>query len=97
MQHSHCHRRTQALSDSPCHYGLIPEEDWNQPSFINETKAADAREKLENMHKVPYADSVPYRNMCRFNSGFFWRHPLLDNFDYYWRVEWVLILAQVRS
>ncbi|TIA87449.1 hypothetical protein E3P99_03175 [Wallemia hederae] len=79
--------RTQALSDSPCHYGLIPEEDWKQPSFINETKAADAREKLENMHKVPYADSVPYRNMCRFNSGFFWRHPLLDNFDYYWRVE----------
>src|SRR5262245_59012071 len=22
-----------------------------------------------------------------FNSGFFFRHPLLDQFDYYWRVE----------
>jgi hypothetical protein len=25
--------------------------------------------------------------MCRFFSGFFFRHPLLDGFDYYWRVE----------
>ncbi|TIB81130.1 hypothetical protein E3Q22_01358 [Wallemia mellicola] len=80
-------KRTQALSDSPCHYGLIPEDHWNQPSFINETKASEARDALESLGKVPYANSVPYRNMCRFNSGFFWRHPLLDNFDYYWRVE----------
>lgn len=25
--------------------------------------------------------------MCRFNSGFFFRHPLLKDYDYYWRVE----------
>jgi len=24
---------------------------------------------------------------CSFQSGFFFRHPLLDNFEYYWRVE----------
>ncbi|KAJ7196445.1 glycosyl transferase, partial [Mycena rebaudengoi] len=24
--------------------------------------------------------SVPYRNMCRFNSDFFFRHPLLDEY-----------------
>jgi len=34
-----------------------------------------------------YADSVPYRNMCRFNSGFFYHHELLQNYRYYWRVE----------
>ncbi|KAK1215632.1 hypothetical protein PQX77_021754 [Marasmius sp. AFHP31] len=32
-------------------------------------------------------DSVPYRNMCRFNSGFFFRHPLMQPYKYYWRVE----------
>jgi alpha 1,2-mannosyltransferase len=37
--------------------------------------------------KVIYGHSVPYRNMCRFNSGFFFRHPLLAKYDYYWRVE----------
>lgn len=37
--------------------------------------------------KVIYGHSVPYRNMCRFNSGFFFRHPLLADYDYYWRIE----------
>jgi len=37
--------------------------------------------------KVIYGGSVPYRNMCRFNSGFFYRHELLQNYRYYWRVE----------
>jgi alpha 1,2-mannosyltransferase len=23
----------------------------------------------------------------RFQSGFFFRHPLLDAYDYYWRIE----------
>lgn len=36
---------------------------------------------------VIYGGSVPYRNMCRFNSGFFYRHPLLMKYRYYWRVE----------
>jgi len=38
-------------------------------------------------NKVIYGDSVPYRNMCRFNSGFFFRHELLKDIKYYWRVE----------
>ncbi|KAG1107159.1 hypothetical protein G6F42_016470 [Rhizopus arrhizus] len=25
--------------------------------------------------------------MCRFQSGFFFRHPMLDEYDYYWRIE----------
>lgn len=25
--------------------------------------------------------------MCRYFSGFFYRHPFLAPFDYYWRVE----------
>lgn len=29
------------------------------------------------------------RKMCRYQSGFFWRHPLLDNYKYYWRIECV--------
>ncbi len=27
------------------------------------------------------------RFMCRYFSGFFFRHPLLDGFEYYWRME----------
>lgn len=28
-----------------------------------------------------------YRFMCRYQSGFFYRHPLLTEYDYYWRIE----------
>jgi len=37
--------------------------------------------------RIIYAGSVSYRNMCRFNSGFFYKHELLQNYKYYWRVE----------
>lgn len=30
---------------------------------------------------------ISYRHMCRWNSGFFYRHPRLKDFDWYWRVE----------
>lgn len=30
---------------------------------------------------------ISYRHMCRWNSGFFYRHPRLLEFDFYWRVE----------
>ena len=73
------------------------------PSRIDEEKATAAREEMIRK-KVIYGHSVPYRNMCRFNSGvsslllvtsprrsdnsqYFFRHPLLANYDYYWRIE----------
>lgn len=67
-------------------YGLIPKEQWSYPDWIDQEKAALAREKMKEK-KVIYGDSVPYRHMCRYESGFFWRHPLLDEYEYYWRVE----------
>ena len=36
---------------------------------------------------ILYGDSASYRDMCRYQSGFFFRHPLLNDIDYYWRVE----------
>lgn len=30
---------------------------------------------------------VSYHHMCRWNSGFFYKHPFLKNYDWYWRVE----------
>lgn len=51
--------------------------------------------------KVIYGHSVPYRNMCRFFSGvsaarpfksspdqqYFYRHPILADYEYYWRID----------
>ncbi|SCV03350.1 LAMI_0H07448g1_1 [Lachancea mirantina] len=65
-------------------FGVIPEEHWSYPSWIDQGKAAQTR---IDMKGIIYGDSESYRHMCRFESGFFWRHPLLDEFDWYWRVE----------
>ncbi|KAF7303926.1 Glycosyltransferase family 15 protein [Mycena indigotica] len=79
-------RRMQGVVSSSAQFGLIPESHWQQPSWINEEKASRARDKMGARH-VPFGTSVSYRNMCRFYSGFFFRHPLLLPYRYYWRLE----------
>jgi len=78
--------RVAALTGSPVQFGVIPTDHWKQPDWIDESKATAAREAMVK-NNVIYGGSVPYRNMCRFNSGFFYRHELLKPYRYYWRVE----------
>lgn len=77
---------TTEVTGSSTSYGLIPREHWVQPDWIDEAKASASRERMVK-DNVIYGGSVPYRNMCRFNSGFFFRHELLKDYRYYWRVE----------
>lgn len=67
-------------------FGHIPQEHWSYPDWIDQEKAALVREEM-NEKKIIYGFSEPYRHMCRFESGFFWRNPALDAYKYYWRVE----------
>jgi len=78
--------RVSELTDAKMQFGLIPNDHWVQPASIDESKASAAREKMVK-NNVIYGGSVPYRNMCRFNSGFFFRHELLKPYQYYWRIE----------
>ncbi|KAJ2447335.1 alpha-1,2-mannosyltransferase ktr1 [Coemansia sp. RSA 1797] len=68
-----------------CHFGLVPYEHWSVPSWVDNVRAKWAAATMDE--HVPYGGSSSYRKMCRFQSGFFFRHKLLDPFDYYWRVE----------
>lgn len=77
---------TSSIVSGTAHYGLIPKAHWSIPSWIDEDKAAQARVAAE-YNGVGYGGSLSYRHMCRFNSGFFFRHPLLQQYEYYWRVE----------
>ncbi|KAI0738269.1 glycosyltransferase family 15 protein [Daedaleopsis nitida] len=75
-----------AAISGPVSYGLIAKDHWYQPEWIDEEKAAASRAQMV-AEDVVYGGSVSYRNMCRFNSGFFYRHALLQNVKWYWRVE----------
>ncbi|KAJ6630816.1 glycosyltransferase family 15 protein [Mycena sp. CBHHK59/15] len=78
--------RVSVLTNAPISFGLIPPKHWVQPDWIDEDRARQGRQKLMKQ-RVIYGGSVPYRNMCRFNSGFFFQHELLQPYRYYWRVE----------
>lgn len=77
---------TSGLVSGTTKYGLIPEEQWSFPPWIDQEKAALTREKMKEQ-QIIYGDSQSYRHMCRYESGFFWRHQLMMDYDYYWRVE----------
>lgn len=77
---------TSAFVSGETHYGLVPPEHWGYPDFIDQNKAKEAREEMTRK-QIIYGWSESYRHMCRFESGFFWRNPALDNYKYYWRVE----------
>ena len=36
---------------------------------------------------IQYGPKVSYHQMCRWNSGMFYKHPALKDIRYYWRVE----------
>jgi alpha 1,2-mannosyltransferase len=67
-------------------FGKITDSQWSYPPHIDLQSAAQARQKMKE-ENVIYGDSVSYRHMCRYQSGFFFRHPLMMDYDWYWRVE----------
>jgi mannosyltransferase len=65
---------------------LIPKEHWEIPSWIdNEIFEESAKILKEN--DIQYGSMKSYHQMCRWNSGLFYKHPALANTQYYWRVE----------
>ena len=79
-------KTTTALISGRTRYGSIPKEHWSFPEWIDQEKARKVREDMAD-RKIIYGDSTSYRHMCRFESGFFFRQPLMQEYEWYWRVE----------
>ncbi|PVU92543.1 hypothetical protein BB559_003671 [Furculomyces boomerangus] len=75
-----------ALTKAKVVFGQIPKEHWSYPEWIDQEFAKERRAQMAE-EGVFYGSSESYRHMCRFNSGFFFQHPLLRDYDYYWRIE----------
>ncbi|CCK69233.1 mannosyltransferase KTR2 KNAG_0C01200 [Huiozyma naganishii CBS 8797] len=77
---------TSAMASGNAYHVLIPSSDWDTPEWIDKD-LYEKRLEVMNQTNVLYGGSKSYRNMCRFNSGFFFRQEILSNYDYYFRVE----------
>ncbi|QPG77395.1 hypothetical protein FOA43_004808 [Brettanomyces nanus] len=77
---------TSAMVSGTARYGIIPHEHWSYPSWISQDRAKVVRGSRKYSHTL-YGSSESYRHMCRYNSRFFYRHPIMDDYELYWRVE----------
>ncbi|OLL23298.1 O-glycoside alpha-1,2-mannosyltransferase 4 [Neolecta irregularis DAH-3] len=67
-------------------FGQIPEAVWNFPSWTNRSLVQEAI-ALQGDRSILYGGMESYHKMCRFYSGFFYKHELLAKYEWYWRLE----------
>ncbi|KAK9453922.1 nucleotide-diphospho-sugar transferase [Dipodascopsis uninucleata] len=77
---------TTGMASGKTRYGLIDQSQWSIPENLDTDQIQRNMEKMVSKNVI-YAGSMSYRHMCRYNSGYFYRHELLQDFDWYWRVE----------
>lgn len=56
------------------------------PSWIDHKKFEVAGKQLEK-EGIQFSSMASYHQMCRWNSGMFYKHAALAETQYYWRVE----------
>ncbi|KAF3126711.1 hypothetical protein TWF703_010394 [Orbilia oligospora] len=77
---------TTGIASGKTEYVRVPKEHWGFPSWVNQTHAKLQMKKMADEHII-YGGSLSYRHMCRFFSGFFFRQPVMQQYEWYWRVE----------
>jgi alpha 1,2-mannosyltransferase len=77
---------TQNLTSAKCFFEVVPAEHWSLPDWIDKGRFMNSLEYLGTIG-VGKGWMASYHHMCRWNSGFFYKHPRLQEYDWYWRVE----------
>ncbi|KPV72346.1 glycosyltransferase family 15 protein [Rhodotorula graminis WP1] len=67
-------------------WGVVADEHWRIPPHLDPD--AVRRGSAEQEHRgVQYAGREAYHHMCRWYAGLWVRHDLLDDYDWFWRLE----------
>ncbi|KAI2253762.1 O-glycoside alpha-1,2-mannosyltransferase 4, partial [Ophidiomyces ophidiicola] len=73
-------------TSAPVEFGKIEHSMWGFPDWISPEVAKEGIRKQGDA-AIMYGGMESYHHMCRFYSGFFYKHPLLMNYEWYWRLE----------
>ncbi|OQV03708.1 hypothetical protein CLAIMM_08722 [Cladophialophora immunda] len=88
-------RRTRLETRAPCLYEQIPSEHWDIPGSVDADKLTKHILDMKS-RGVKHASDLSYHQMCRWYSGFFYKHPALAHVRYYWRVEpWIKLFCPI--
>jgi alpha 1,2-mannosyltransferase len=74
------------VATAPVFFGKIDAEAWEYPHWIN-VPLAEQLLKDQDTNGVYRGGSLSYHQLLRYQSGFFFHHPLLRDVDYAWRLE----------
>lgn len=67
-------------------FGKIDPSMWGFPDWVDHDEAAESIAKQGDA-AIMYGGMASYHHMCRFYSGFFYKHELLAKYEWYWRLE----------
>ncbi|KAF3910771.1 hypothetical protein ABW20_dc0100966 [Dactylellina cionopaga] len=73
-------------ASSKVEFGQIDKSMWGFPDWVNHEEAKESIAR-QGDRVIMYGGMESYHHMCRFYSGFFYKHPLLDKYKWYWRLE----------
>ncbi|KAL5598701.1 hypothetical protein BROUX41_003386 [Berkeleyomyces rouxiae] len=71
---------------SKVEFGTVSPDMWGFPDWIDPKVAKEGIAK-QGDSAVMYGGMESYHSMCRFYSGFFYKHELLHKYEWYWRLE----------
>lgn len=67
-------------------FGQIDPSMWGFPDWADMEDAQEGIAKQGDA-AIMYGGMASYHHMCRFYSGFFYKHELLQKYEWYWRLE----------
>ncbi|KAK1764443.1 putative alpha mannosyltransferase [Phialemonium atrogriseum] len=73
-------------TSSTIEFGKVGPDMWGYPDWVDVKVAKEGIAKQGDA-AVMYGGLESYHSMCRFYSGFFYKHPLLAKYEWYWRLE----------
>ncbi|EEB07956.1 mannosyltransferase complex subunit [Schizosaccharomyces japonicus yFS275] len=80
----HFKQTVSKYTNSKVEFGVIAPELWDYPPTVDREWV---KEVMEEQTSVVYASMPSYHKMCHFFSGTFFQHPLIQKYEWYWRLE----------
>ncbi|KIJ48900.1 glycosyltransferase family 15 protein, partial [Sphaerobolus stellatus SS14] len=76
------HEKVRWITEGRATLADLPSDMWGPPAFLDPERIKVSLQTIGYVH--PF--TLGYRSMCRFFSGFFWRHPAIAKYDWIWRL-----------
>ncbi|KAF4551149.1 Glycolipid 2-alpha-mannosyltransferase-like protein 3 [Elsinoe fawcettii] len=73
-------------TSAPVEFGRINASMWGYPEWTDKSVAQEGIRKQGDA-AIMYGGMESYHHMCRFYSGHFYKHELLQKYTWYWRLE----------